>query len=121
MLSRRASAHHPGVQRPQHEHDASAVQEPGSTASCAHGDHTQDDRQGCGDRLWHSWIGRDPIDICAAVHTQVNLMKQYPYNPSKAAKMLDQAGFRVKNGERFGKAITLLYSPSTGAFTQEEA
>jgi|GEM_PF-2291679 len=52
---------------------------------------------------------------------KVNLMKQYPYNPSKAAKMLDQAGFRVKNGERFGKAITLLYSPSTGAFTQEEA
>jgi peptide/nickel transport system substrate-binding protein len=50
---------------------------------------------------------------------KINLMKQYPYDPSKAAKMLDNAGFTVKNGERFGKAIQLLYSPTTGTFSTE--
>jgi len=45
---------------------------------------------------------------------KINLTKQYPYDPAKAAKMLDQAGFPATNGERFGKAITLLYSSSTG-------
>jgi peptide/nickel transport system substrate-binding protein len=40
----------------------------------------------------------------------LNLMTQYPYNPAKAAQMLDQAGYPVKNGERFGRTLTLLYS-----------
>jgi peptide/nickel transport system substrate-binding protein len=41
---------------------------------------------------------------------KLNLNKQYPYNPKKAAQMLDQAGFPVQNGERFGRSLTLLYS-----------
>jgi peptide/nickel transport system substrate-binding protein len=40
----------------------------------------------------------------------LNLMKQYPYDPAKAAQMLNQAGFPVKNGERFGRSLTLLYA-----------
>lgn len=52
---------------------------------------------------------------------KINLTKQYPYNPSKAAKMLNKAGFPVKNGERFGKSITLLYSTGTGTFASETA
>lgn len=49
----------------------------------------------------------------------INLMKQYPYDPAEAAKMLDNAGFTANNGERFGKAIRLLYSPTTGTFSTE--
>jgi len=52
---------------------------------------------------------------------EVNLLKEYPYSPSKAAKLLDKAGFPVRNGERFGKAITLLYSTFTGTFANREA
>lgn len=52
----------------------------------------------------------------------INLMKQYPFDPSKAAQMLDRAGFTVKNGERFGKPVTLVYSGvSTGTFAIETA
>jgi peptide/nickel transport system substrate-binding protein len=40
----------------------------------------------------------------------LNLMTQYPYDPAKAAQMLTQAGYPVKNGERFGRSLTLLYS-----------
>jgi peptide/nickel transport system substrate-binding protein len=40
----------------------------------------------------------------------LNLMTQYPYNPAKAAQMLNQAGYPVKNGERFGRSLTLLYA-----------
>jgi peptide/nickel transport system substrate-binding protein len=40
----------------------------------------------------------------------LNLNTQYPYDPQKAAAMLDQAGFPVKNGERFGRTLTFLYS-----------
>jgi peptide/nickel transport system substrate-binding protein len=40
----------------------------------------------------------------------LNLMKQYPYDPAKAAQMLNQAGYPVKNGERFGRTLTLLYA-----------
>jgi len=50
---------------------------------------------------------------------KINLMTQYPYDPSKASAMLDAAGFPVQNGERFGKAIKLLYSPTTGSFSTE--
>lgn len=52
---------------------------------------------------------------------KINLMKQYPFNPTKAAKMLDDAGYPVKNGERFGKSITLKYSTSTGTFAADTA
>lgn len=54
--------------------------------------------------------------------SKINLMKQYPYDPAKAAKMLDSAGFPATNGERFGKAVTLLYSGSAeGGETIETA
>lgn len=39
-----------------------------------------------------------------------NLMTQYPYNPQKAGQLLNQAGYPVKNGQRFGRTLTLLYS-----------
>jgi peptide/nickel transport system substrate-binding protein len=41
---------------------------------------------------------------------KLNLATQYPYDPAKAAQMLNQAGYPVKNGERFGRSLTLLYS-----------
>jgi peptide/nickel transport system substrate-binding protein len=44
---------------------------------------------------------------------KLNLMTQYPYDPKKATQMLDQAGYTVKNGERFGRSLTLLYSSGT--------
>jgi len=53
---------------------------------------------------------------------KINLMKQYPYNLATAAKMLDNAGYPATNGERFGKAVTLLYSSSAeGGETTETA
>ena len=52
---------------------------------------------------------------------KINLMNQYPYDPAKAAKILDSAGYPVKNGERFGKAITLLYTSITGPVSTETA
>jgi len=58
----------------------------------------------------------------AALYTpKANLLKEYPYDPAKAGQLLDKAGFPATNGERFGKAITLLYSPSTGAFVNQQA
>jgi len=39
-----------------------------------------------------------------------NLMTQYPYDPQKAAQLLNQAGYPVKNGQRFGRTLDLLYS-----------
>jgi len=41
---------------------------------------------------------------------KLNLLKQYPYDPAKAAAMLNAAGYPVKNGERFGRTLNLLYA-----------
>jgi len=71
-------------------------------------------------------FGSPPVAPIPPAYTElytkkINLTKQYPYNPSKAAKILDKAGFPVKNGERFGKSITLLYSSGTGTFASQTA
>jgi len=66
-------------------------------------------------------LGAIPPTYAKLYTPKINLMKQYPYDPAKAAQMLDKAGFKVKNGERFGKAITLLYSNATGTFSTDTA
>lgn len=71
----------------------------------------------------HGTLPLAPIPLTyAQLYTpKINLLKQYPYDPAKAAALLDKAGFPAKNGERFGKAITLLYSSGTGTFATETA
>jgi peptide/nickel transport system substrate-binding protein len=51
-----------------------------------------------------------PSTFAQLYDPHLSLMTQYPYNPKKAAQMLDQAGYPVKNGERFGRSLSLLYS-----------
>jgi len=71
----------------------------------------------------HGLVPKAPIpSTYAQLYTpKITLLKQYPYDPTKAAQMLDKAGFPATNGERFGKAITLLYSSGTGTFATETA
>lgn len=51
----------------------------------------------------------------------INLDKQYPYDPKKAGQMLDQAGFPVKNGERFGRALTLVFASAATQGAEQTA
>jgi peptide/nickel transport system substrate-binding protein len=48
----------------------------------------------------------------------VDYTKLYPYDPKKAAALLDEAGFPLKNGKRFSVEITYIPSPPYDAIAR---